>query len=55
MYEKTVTKTSKKAAYNHKISANRYVAFSYRVRPFVKVNGVKIYGEWSDSISPYFG
>ena len=54
-YDKTVTKTSKKAAYNHKISANRYVAFSYRVRPFVKVNGVKIYGEWTDYVSPYFG
>lgn len=52
--DKTVTKTSKEAAYDHKISASRYVAFTYRVRPFAKVNGVKIYGEWSDYIKPYF-
>ena len=53
-YDKTVTKTAKKAAYNHKVSASPYTAYSYRVRPFVKVNGVKIYGEWSSVINPYF-
>ena len=53
-YDKTVTKTAKKAAYNHKVSASSYTAYSYRVRPFATVNGVKIYGEWSSVINLYF-
>lgn len=54
-HDKTVTKTTKKAAYNHKIKSNRNITYEYRVRAFVKVNGVKVYGEWSDISSPFWG
>lgn len=52
--DSSVTKTVTKAKYVHKAGTKSGVIFEYRVRPFIKVNGEKIYGEWSDSVNPYW-
>lgn len=49
-----VTKTVTKPKYVHKSGNKSGVIFHYRVRPFIKVNGEKIYGEWSDELNPYW-
>ncbi len=53
-YDKTITKTSKKASYVHKKSAGSDYAFSYRVRAITMVNGVKVYSDWKGS-DIYYG
>lgn len=52
--DKTVTKTVKQAKFVHNAGKKSGVVFQYNVRPFVKVDGVKLYGEWSDSVNPYY-
>lgn len=51
---KEVTRTTSKTKYTHTAGSKSNVIFRYRVRPFVKVNGEEIYGEWSDEINPYW-
>lgn len=52
--DNSVTRTVTKAKYVHNAGNKDGVIFEYRVRPFVKANGVKVYGEWSDSVNPYW-
>lgn len=52
--DNVVTKSVTKTKYVHKAGNKNGVIFQYRVRPFVKVNGEKIYGEWSDDVNPYW-
>ena len=49
-----MTKTVKQAKFVHNAGKKSGVVFQYNVRPFVKVDGVKLYGEWSDSVNPYY-
>ena len=52
--DKQVIRTTSKTKYVHTAGNKKNVIFMYRVRPFVKVNGEKIYGEWTDYINPYW-
>lgn len=50
---KTVTKTTSKNTYTHIAGSKSGVIFKYSVCPFVKVDGKKIDGYWSDVLNPY--
>lgn len=49
--DSSVTKTVTKTKYVHKAKTKDGVMYEYRVRPFVKVNGVKVYGDWSEAVN----
>ena len=51
---KEVTKNTSKTTFTHTAGKNSNVIFHYCVRPYIKVNGEKIYGEWSEEFNPYW-